>query len=151
MIRSWLVDVHPMVSAMNASMNLNKTAAIVFGAVFVLVGLLGFVGPLAPKGALLGVFAVSPLHNIVHLAGGIVLLAAALTGGGANSRVTLLIFGAVYGLVTILGLIAGATLTSLGVAINSADNVLHLVLTIALLGVPLAVKQGSGSAAGGAR
>lgn len=130
--------------------NYNKLAATVFGAVFVLVGLLGFVGGLTPKGNLLGLFAVSPLHNIIHLAGGLVLLVAAFTAEGRGARATLLVFGAVYALVTVLGFVAGPLLTKLGVAINGMDNVLHLVLAVALLGVPLAVRDESRATLGAA-
>lgn len=130
-----------------ATTNINKVAAILFGAVFTLVGLLGFVGALTPKGGspaqpqLLGLFAVTTLHNIVHLGTGIGLLAFGFANGGANARTGLLVFGAVYGLVTVLGFVGPGLVRSLGIGINTADNLLHVVLTIALLGVPLAFKD----------
>ena len=64
----------------------NRIVATVFGAVYVLVGLLGFavtggVGFIATEGGLLlGVFQVNPLHNIAHLLIG----AALLIAGFAN-------------------------------------------------------------------
>lgn len=140
----------------NQTPNYNKLAAMIFGAVFVLVGLLGFVGALTPNGGsprqpqLLGLFAVSPLHNVIHLAGGVVLLVAAFVSAGRGARATLLAFGAVYTLVTVLGFVAAGLLRSLGVAINGMDNVLHLVLAIALLGVPLAFRDDPASRVGAA-
>ena len=56
--------------------SLNRAVAAAFGAVFLLVGLIGFavtgaVGFAGREGtALLGLFDVNPLHNIVHLPSG---------------------------------------------------------------------------------
>ena len=55
-----------------------KKIAIVYGVVFVVAGLLGFVQAATPDGKLLGYFAVNTLHSCVHLATGIVALAVAM-------------------------------------------------------------------------
>lgn len=121
-----------------------KAVTILFGVVFVLVGILGFVPAVnsaGPAGTdytlLLGIFAVNPVHNVIHLASGVVALLAGLYGTGAYARLYLGVFGVVYGLVTILGL-AGLLFTHgdlLGlVAINGADNILHVLITVAVLG-----------------
>ena len=63
----------------------NRLVATVFGAVYLVVGALGFavtggVGFLATDGGLLlGIFAVNPLHNIAHLLIGAALVIAALS------------------------------------------------------------------------
>jgi uncharacterized membrane protein YuzA (DUF378 family) len=118
----------------------NRLLATVFGAVYVLVGLAGFAvtgfGDFAGTntGDKLIVFEINPLHNIVHLAIGALLLFASRavsTAKGANTLV-----GAVYLLVGIVGLFildSSANILSL----NSADNVLHLASAIVLLGVGL--------------
>lgn len=123
---------------------LAKTVTVLFGVVFVLVGILGFVpvfNTAGPSGTnytlLLGIFAVNPVHNIIHLASGVVALLAGLYGTGAYSRLYLGVFGIVYGLVTILGItgllfISGSLLGV--VAINGADNILHVLITVAVLG-----------------
>jgi heme/copper-type cytochrome/quinol oxidase subunit 3 len=52
-----------------------KTAAILFGIVFLLIGILGFVPAATPaNGMLLGIFHVNTAHNFVHLASGVVFL-----------------------------------------------------------------------------
>ena len=62
----------------------NRLLGTIFGAVYLLVGLLGFavtggIGFLATKGGLLlGIFEVNPLHNIAHLLIGAALLIADL-------------------------------------------------------------------------
>ena len=110
------------------------------GAALLLAGLLGFlvnadfgVGNI-PSGtvegdSLLG-FEVNGWHNIVHLASGLVLLAAANTRPSAKA--VALTFGLVYGLVALIGLIDGRDIIGL-LPVNGADNVLHLAL--AALGI----------------
>lgn len=117
----------------------NRLVAAVFGAVYLLVGLLGFTvtGGLpfvGQEGNPLIVFDVNPLHNIVHLLIGAALLAssrAVATAKGVNTTV-----GAVYLLVGLLGLFiigSGANI----LALNGADNVLHLGSALILLAVGL--------------
>jgi uncharacterized protein DUF4383 len=112
---------------------------LVFGAVLLLAGVLGFVanssfatGDDLSRDALLGLFDVNGWHNVVHLLSGVAGLAAA--GSRAGARAFAFAFGGVYVLVTILGLAAGdnSTLFSL-IAINTEDNFLHLA--IAALGI----------------
>jgi uncharacterized membrane protein HdeD (DUF308 family) len=121
---------------------INKMVAMIAGAVLVLVGILGFV-----MDPILGLFEINAVHNIVHLLSGGVLLAGAFMDNGRNARMTLLILGVVYALVTVLGFVApGLTNTVLlgnaqNPAVNMADNVLHLLLTIVFIAVPLLVKE----------
>ncbi len=110
-----------------------KLYAQVLGAVLLVVGILGFVAPLAPAGNLLGVFAVDPLHNVIHILSGVVGLAAA-TAGARYARAYVGVFGAVYALVTVVGFIQGTTVLGL-ISVNLADNVLHLLIAAASLAV----------------
>ncbi len=111
-------------------MDLNaKTAAIVIGVVFLAVGILGFVpNPLVSP---TGLFAVNTAHNLVHIVSGIVLLAGAYTALGASNG--LKIVGVVYGAVAILGLYMGGGMLLGMVAVNHADNWLHVALAIVIL------------------
>ncbi len=118
----------------------NRLIATIFGAVYLLVGTLGFfvtagIGFFATEGVNLIVFAVNPLHNIIHLAIGAALLLAGLTSVPAARSVNTTI-GGVYLLVGILGLfLLGSSLNI--IALNGADNVLHLASAVLLLGVGL--------------
>lgn len=118
----------------------NRLIATIFGAVYLLVGTLGFfvtagIGFFATEGVNLIVFAVNPLHNIIHLAIGAALLLAGLTSVPAARSVNTTI-GGVYLLVGILGLfLLGSSLNI--IALNRADNVLHLASAVLLLGVGL--------------
>ena len=64
-----------------ATRSVNKLVGVVFGAVYVLVGLLGFTVSGGSSfagtdgGLLVGIFMVNPLHNIAHLLVGALLLA----------------------------------------------------------------------------
>ena len=127
---------------------LNQKVGLVFGAVYVLVGLIGFavtggVGfAEAEGGLLLGIFEVNPLHNLVHLAVGVALAGAAAAGAGASKGVNLAV-GAVYALVGVLGFFIGGTSANI-LALNSADHLLHL----ASAGLLIAVAMGAGERAG---
>jgi len=72
-------------------------------------------------------FEVNGWHNIVHLASGLFLLAAAAKW--KTARTAALAFGVVYGIVTIIGLIDGNDVLGF-IPVNPADNVLHAGLSI---------------------
>jgi hypothetical protein len=119
---------------------LNPLVAGTVGAVFVVVGLLGFTvsggHDLAGHtgGQLLGLFEVNTLHNAVHLAVGAVMIAAAIAGSRAARTANTLI-GAVYLALGVLGLfITGDNPLNI-IALNGADNGLHLVIGAVLLGI----------------
>lgn len=104
------------------------TYARIFGAIFVAIGLLGFVPPLVPNGNLLGIFPVNAVHNMVHIGLGVWGLVA-----GASLVAALIYFkgiAVIYGLLAVLGLIP-ATHTLFGLApIHGADVLLHAVLAV---------------------
>ena len=75
-------------------------------------------------------FEVNAIHNLIHVASGLVLLAA--SPKRAPARAVALAFGAVYGLVALIGLIDGSDVLGL-IPVNSADNLLHIAL--AALGI----------------
>src|SRR4051794_23143259 len=52
---------------------------------------------------LLGIFEVNGIHNLIHIASGLLLLAAAPRRGSAKT--VAIAFGVVYGIVTVIGLI----------------------------------------------
>ena len=107
-----------------------KKAALAFGIVFLLIGILGFV-PGATQTVngmpmLLGIFHVNAAHNVVHLLSG----AAALLCAGSvpAARTYFRIFGVVYALVAILGFFAGDGLLLGLISNNMADVWLHVLI-----------------------
>lgn len=108
-----------------------KKLVTILGVVFLLIGVLGFVPGLTPDGHLLGIFAVDGIHNVVHLLSGI--LAVAIAGRSeASAKSFAKVFGIVYGLVALLGIIAPGT-TNMIMHVNSADNMLHVFLSVVFL------------------
>jgi hypothetical protein len=123
----------------------NRIVATVFGAVYVLVGLLGFavtggVGFIATEGGLLlGVFQVNPLHNVAHLLIGAALLIAGFSTVVAAKTVNSIVGGA-YLLLGIVGFFLAGTAANV-LALNTADHFLHLASAIVLLGVGVGVER----------
>jgi len=110
-----------------------KSAAILFGVVFLLIGILGYVPAATPaNGMLLRIFHVNTAHNIVHLASGVVFLLCGIAGAGP-SQTFFKIFGIIYGLVAVLGFYYGDNALLGIVANNTADTWLHVVLAVVML------------------
>jgi hypothetical protein len=120
-----------------------KNAATLFGVVFLLVGVLGYVpNPIVGP---TGIFATNSLHNVIHLISGIALLAGPYAGLG--SSLMLKIVGVVYGLVAICGFFIVMDGMMMGVAINEADKWLHVGLAIAILAAGFLLPDTSASPA----
>jgi hypothetical protein len=122
----------------------NRLIATVFGAVYLLVGLVGFavtagIGFFSTEGANLIIFEVNPLHNVIHLAIGAALLSAGLKNVQLARTVNAGV-GAVYLLVGILGQFLLSSPLNI-IALNGADNVLHLASAVLLLGVGLSMDK----------
>jgi hypothetical protein len=109
-----------------------KTAAILFGLVFLAIGILGFVSAVTKDEMLLGIFHVNFAHNIVHLASGAVFLLCGMAGAGP-SRTFFRIFGIVYALVAACGFYYGDQPILGIVSNNTPDTWLHVVLAVVML------------------
>ena len=131
-----------------------QIAASVVGAVFLLVGVLGFVPGITTNydelafaghesGALLlGVFMVSVLHNVVHLLFGVAGLALSRTWDGARSF--LIGGGVVYLVLWIYGLLTDDASAANFVPLNTADDWLHFVLGLGMIGAGVALSRDRG-------
>jgi predicted Na+-dependent transporter len=117
------------------------------GAVFLLVGILGFipgittnydelmVGGHHSTAMLLGLFQVSVLHNLVHLAFGVAGLLLGRTVTGARN---FLVFGgAIYAVLWVYGLVIQFDSPLNFVPLNTVDNWLHFALAVVMLGLGL--------------
>ncbi len=135
--------------------NIQK-AALAVGAVFLLVGLLGFIPGITTnyqalgfaghgsEAMLLGIFQVSVLHNIVHLLFGAAGIAMARSA--AQSRNYLVGGGAIYLVLWIYGLLIGKDTAANFVPVNVADDWLHFVLGVAMIGLGFALSRGTARA-----
>jgi hypothetical protein len=128
-----------------------EVLALAFGAVYLLVGIIGFFVTGFDNFAgneqhemLIGLFMINPLHNIAHILVGIAGLLLARTLAGARTYGWLL--AGLYAALFVYGLIAvGKSWDFLN--INAGDNVLHIAtalvgLVIALLPVRNTVDAG---------
>lgn len=123
----------------------NSPVAFASGTVLVILGIGGFfvagnhhaVG--ADGGELLGFLRVNMLHNGVHLATGAALIAAAILGS-RQARLTNTVVGVGYLLLCLVGLTVVGTTANL-LALNGADNALHLALGLAQTAVGLSADR----------
>jgi hypothetical protein len=138
-----------------------RTFAMTVGAVFLLVGILGFIPGITThyssmsfaghmSGAkLLGIFQISVLHNIVHLLFGAAGLA---MGRRADSAATYLVGGGVvYVVLWVYGLLVSAGSQANFVPLNTADDWLHLVLGLGMIALGIVGRNAMRSTAGPAR
>ncbi len=130
-----------------------RTVAMLISAVFLLIGVLGFIPGITTNysemrfaghesGALLlGLFQVSVLHNIVHLLFGIAGLLLARSVAGARSF--LIGGGLIYAVLWLYGLLIDHDSAANFVPFNTADNWLHLVLAAGMivLGLVLGTRE----------
>lgn len=140
-------------------MSLAQRFAQVFGAIYVLVGILGFIPPLiVPKlpavalgipalsGFLIGLFAVNWLHSVTHLAIGAAGLASYRSPAGARSYA--LALGVLYLVLFLFGLIPGlSSVFGLLPLFGPADVLLHLLTALIAFGAYFASPETPGPAA----
>ena len=129
---------------------IQKLAA-VFGVVFILIAIVGFIAPggmamqptdPASPAKVLGMFPVNLLHNIVHLLFGAWGLAASRSWGGSKQFFT--VAGVIYIVLTIVGYLSpsGFGLVPLG----GSDIGLHAVLGIVMLAIGYTAKPAGATA-----
>ncbi|WP_081744875.1 DUF4383 domain-containing protein [Arthrobacter sp. H14] len=123
-----------------------QKASLAIGAVFLLVGVLGFIPGITTnygalqlaghesKAMLLDVFQVSVLHNLVHLLYGVAGIVLAKTVSGA--RTYLIVGGVIYLLLWLYGLLSSGSAANF-VPLNGADNWLHLGLGLGMTALAL--------------
>ena len=110
--------------------------ALVFGAVLVTAGIVGFfynsefTSDKSVRDAVFGILDVNGWHNVVHIATGLLGLIAASSWSSARTYAFGL--GAVYILVAVWGFIVGDGDSILSIIpVNTEDNVLHLLIGVA--------------------
>lgn len=140
-------------AVMGMSTTVQKAAAAV-GAVFLLIGILGFIPGVTSdydqlsfaghesEAMLLGVFQVSILHNLVHVAFGIAGLAMARTFSLA--RTFLVGGGIIYLVLWLYGMFVDEGSEANFVPVNSADNWLHLILGVGMVAAGLLLGRTKG-------
>jgi hypothetical protein len=116
-----------------------KTLAIIFGVVFVLVGILGFIQN--PIVGMDGIFVTNHAHDLVHLLFGVILLVVAFVAA-ARAGLWMIILGVIYLVLAVVGFVMvphGGNLLGF-VATNDADHWLHIVLGVVLIVLGIVAK-----------
>lgn len=120
-----------------------KTIATLVGAVFILVGIVGFLAP-----TLLGAH-LSTTHNIIHLVSGAASLYIGMKGTLAQARTFCLVFGIVYGLLGVVGFIVGTgadrmlNIDAIGLMLGTVDHIIHILIGALYLFGALSTKAGA--------
>lgn len=118
-----------------------KKLGLVLGIVFVLIGILGFMGT-SLVGAE-GTFETNTLHDLVHIITGLVFIFVAMKSV-AKLGMVFKVFGIVYLLVAALGFMVGEGMVLGLLHVNGADNVLHLILGAVILFLGFKAGKSSG-------
>jgi len=138
-----MASYHPTDTTYSDSADFPRKIALLFGVVFLVVGIAGFIPGITThygdmkfaghmSGAkLLGIFMVSVLHNIVHLAFGVAGIL--MSRASRSAAMYLLVGGIVYAVVWIYGLAVGMDSDANFVPLNTADNWLHFLLAVAMI------------------
>ncbi len=133
-------------------MTLVQRFAQVFGAIYLLVGIAGFIPPLlAAKtpdssfvGLLLGLFFVNALHSLTHLLIGVAGLATYRNLAAAKAYT--LTIGVAYAALFVLGLIFGVTFLGGILPLNGWDHILHIVTALVAFGAYFTSQGTAGTA-----
>ena len=130
-------------------MTIAQRFAQVFGIIYLLVGIIGFIppliigplpgaiGPLA--GLLIGLFAINWFHSLAHLLIGAAGLASYRSPVGARSYA--LALGVAYAALFVLGLIFGIRFLGGLLPLNGWDHALHLLTALLAFGAYFASRQ----------
>ena len=141
---------HPLTRT--AGRTIVQKASMLVGAVFLLVGVLGFVPGITSnfdqlhfaghhsEAMLLGLFQVSALHNVVYLLFGVAGLMLARSASGSKSF--LLYGGIIYLVLFVYGLVVPQDSVGNFVPVNMFDNILHLVLGVAMIALAMVLTRG---------
>ncbi len=118
---------------------LSHQFALVAGLVYVAIGVIGFF----PTGfndftentneKLLGIFAITPMHNVVHLGVGVLWLLAAFVLTRPAAEGTNLAIGGFYVLAAVLGYLGFLDLLAIGKGFGDPDFYLHLITGVVSL------------------
>lgn len=110
-------------------MGLARMVALVLGAVYLLVGIVGFIIVPGGEGDLLGIFPVNVVHNIVHI-----LIGAALLYGATATTAAIMVSRVMGIVLVVVGLLGIPFPDGFGILpLGGPDILLHLASGVVLL------------------
>ncbi|MES2998906.1 MAG: DUF4383 domain-containing protein [Pseudomonadota bacterium] len=106
-----------------------KGFSLLFGIIFILMGIAGFIPPLIHNQLLFHSFSLGPVLNIFYILTGLIGLSTSVSPGSAKSYFK--VFGIIYALIAILGFALNGNLGFL--QLNLADSFFHLIVAVIAL------------------
>lgn len=106
-----------------------RTIAIIYGILFIFLGVAGFFPGFQQNGLLFGYLSHHSLHNLMNIVIGVIAIMTATSY--YYSRLFFQIFGVVYAIVAIVGFVRNGDLFF--ISVNMTDNFLHVVLSVIAL------------------
>ena len=122
-----------------------KTLGIVWGFLFLLGGVFGFVPGVTKDEMFLGIFMVNTPHSIMHIASGVIFLVTSLSGARA-ARLWFQIFGSVYAALALIGFKVGDGMIFGLISNNRYDSWGHAGLALILLLIGFATAKQTAAA-----
>lgn len=116
-----------------------RLLALLFGVVLIFIGVAGFLPQFMTDSLLFGYFQVDSLHNLFHLATGVLAILSA--GSVGMSSLFFKLFGLIYVVLGAAGFYYQGDLTMM--QMNQADNILHIVIGVVALYFGFFVKKPS--------
>jgi hypothetical protein len=112
-----------------------KAICKILGVLFLLVGVLGFTHLLDSLGAHL-----SPVHNLIHIASGVIALYFGLAGTLGSAKAFCTIFGLIYLFLGMIGLAKGDLMLG-PLMLGKVDHGIHIIFGAAFLAGGLLTKK----------
>lgn len=109
-----------------------KVWAILSGLVLIAVGIMGFLPDYVHEGKLFGQFLVNPVHNVIHIAVGVLALLCGLTSN-LSSKIFFILAGLALAALAVYGFMNEEGLLFNLIAYNKADTFLHGILAVIFL------------------
>jgi hypothetical protein len=122
-----------------------RTLGIIWGFLFLLGGILGFVPGITKDDMFLGIFMVNAAHSIAHIASGVIFLIASMSGERA-ARLWFRTFGIVYAAVSVMGFKVGDGMIFGIISNNRYDSWGHAVLALVFLVIGFAIPKQTAAA-----
>ena len=117
-----------------------KMLGIVWGILFLLGGILGFVPGVTEDDMFLGIFMVNTAHSLMHIASGAIFLIASMSGARV-ARLWFQIFGIGYAALAVIGFKVGDGMIFGLISNNRNDSWGHAVLALVLLLIGFAIPK----------
>lgn len=121
----------------------SKTFAFIFGGLFVVLGVLGFIPSFSSQERLLGILEVNRLQNVLHILTG----ALGIIVGVSSlyyAKMYFKVFGAAFLIIAVLGFVTGDGLGGGMLPVNMADDLLCVIIAAVALFVGFIMKEPAG-------